>query len=100
MNELEMMLTVEEVAERLGISKRRVQAMINQPCPRCNGEGVEGEGFGQRKCSRCRGMGRKLPAMRFGNKINSPWMIYEFGLELEGVADRKPGNPGTGKTNR
>jgi len=79
-------LSVAKAADDLGVSKRRVQAMMRQLCPQCGGDGDE--------CSRCRGTGMKLPAIRFGNNRNSPMMIFDWSLKIPDILGRKPGNPG------
>ena len=70
-----------EAADALGLTRQRIQAMINQRCPICKRKG----------CHRCLGTGKYLPAFKLGNKKLSPWMIRRKSLEL--VRNRKRGRP-------
>lgn len=82
------LITVEEAAEILGVSNRRVRALINEACPRCGGDlSVEGG----EPCPRCRGHGMRLPAQKFGDALTAPWMITEWAVEIADLKIRPPG---------
>lgn len=82
------LIGVRRAAELLGISPRRVQAIINQPCPEC---GHSGESPPGAPCARCHGQGQYLPAHKSVISKNSPWEIIRRDLEL--VKDRVTGRP-------
>jgi len=81
-------LTTAQAAARLNITPRRVQQLINDPCPQCHGAGGRHrpDGF-PILCDRCHGTGRRLPAVKFGRD----WRIEEGDLGL--VEERKVGRP-------
>lgn len=80
-------ISVREAGDRLGIGKDRVLVLIKQDCPQCHGEPAPV------RCTRCRGTGQRLPATKLGDTSRSPWMVYEWGLELPDVKFRPPGKP-------
>lgn len=90
-------VTVRGAGEALGVGKIRILNLINAPCPHCEGMGEIETGLKILTCPRCRGNGHRLPAIKFGKAGNSPWMIFDWALELPDIVERKPGNPKTRK---
>ena len=86
-------LTTAQAAARLNITPRRVQQLINDPCPKCHGAGGWHRPDGYPVlCDRCHGTGRRLPAVKFGRD----WRVEEEDLGL--VEGRRVGRPRKGKT--
>jgi hypothetical protein len=85
-----VLFSTRQAAEILGVNEQRIRAMIAAPCPRCGGDMTIERG---KVCPRCRGTGRRLPAQKLGSGKLAPWMIFDWGLELEDIRERKPGRP-------
>jgi len=70
--------TIQQVADKLGVTRSRVHQLVSEKCPECGREG----------CDRCLGTGRRIPAVRLGNQ----WVIpadWDFSL-LEHRYAREP----------
>ena len=105
--DMEKHLTSKDLAAAMGVSLPRVRALLQDPCPRCQGTGsVPLEGLrededehriwdGDRpaaRCPRCRGTGQRVPhehGLRTG--FGAEALIYPWVLEIDDLAHRRTG---------
>ena len=74
---IQLLLTTDQAATHLGVTRRRIQAMLHQRCPVCILE-IEPDP----DCPRCKGTGHKLPHVIGGVKIR---LIHAWALSLPDI---------------